>query len=115
MLDAYVFTNVATGETFTAPVSDILDQIFAAKPANLVMGKTQIEEPKKTRISHKDHSIIQMDMDGKVIAEFPTQKAALEAIGKDPKKSSMISDAVNGKTKDGVAYGYKWALKNPNA
>ena len=115
-LKAYVFTNIVTGETFTAEATETLDKLFAGKCANYVMGLTEMEAPKKTRVYHQDKTVLQMDLEtGKILAEFPTQKAALEAIGKDPAKCSGISDAVNGRNKTGVAYGYKWAFKNPNA
>ena len=48
---------------------------------------------------------------GKVVAEYTTQKEALIAIGKDPKKSG-ISDAINGRTSTHMAYGYKWYFKD---
>ena len=47
---------------------------------------------------------------GKIIAEYDSQKAALEAIGKAGK--SGIGDALNGRTKTHVAYGFKWYFKN---
>ena len=48
---------------------------------------------------------------GKVVAEYATQKEALEAIGKDPKKAG-ISDSINGRTSTHRAYGFVWYFKD---
>ena len=66
----------------------------------------------KKRKSPNKSGVVQVDLEtGKVIAEFETQKEALIAIGKDPKKSG-ISDAINGRTSTHTAYGYKWYFKD---
>ena len=55
--------------------------------------------------------MLQVDLEtGKIVAEFTTQKEALAAIGKEGK--SGIGDALNGRTKTHVAYGYKWYFKD---
>ena len=46
-----------------------------------------------------------------VVGEYASQKEALIAIGKDPKKSG-ISDAINGRTSTHQAYGFKWFFKD---
>lgn len=66
----------------------------------------------KKRKSPNKSGVVQVDPEtGKVIAEYETQKEALIAIGKDPKKSG-ISDSINGRTSTHVAYGYKWYFKD---
>ena len=66
----------------------------------------------KKRKSPNKSGIVQVDAEtGKVIAEYATQKEALIAIGKDPKKSG-ISDAINGRTSTHMAYGFKWYFKD---
>ena len=66
----------------------------------------------KKRKSPNKSGIVQVDAEtGKVVAEYATQKEALIAIGKDPKKSG-ISDAINGRTSTHMAYGYKWYFKD---
>lgn len=65
----------------------------------------------KKRKSPNKSGVLQIDPEtGKIIAEFATQKEALAAIGKEGK--SGIGDALNGRTKTHVAYGYKWYFKN---
>ena len=66
----------------------------------------------KKRKSPNKSGIVQVDSEsGKVVAEYATQKEALIAIGKDPKKSG-ISDAINGRTSTHMAYGFKWFFKD---
>ena len=66
----------------------------------------------KKRKSPNKSGIVQVDPDtGKVVAEYATQKEALEAIGKDPKKAG-ISDSINGRTSTHMAYGFKWFFKD---
>ena len=66
----------------------------------------------KKRKSPNKSGIVCVDAEtGKVVAEYATQKEALIAIGKDPKKSG-ISDAINGRTSTHQAYGYKWYFKD---
>ena len=66
----------------------------------------------KKRKSPNKSGIVQVDAEtGKVIGEYATQKEALIAIGKDPKKSG-ISDAINGRTSTHQAYGFKWYFKD---
>lgn len=66
----------------------------------------------KKRKSPNKSGIVQVDPEsGKVVGEYATQKEALIAIGKDPKKSG-ISDAINGRTSTHQAYGFKWYFKD---
>ena len=76
---------------------------------------TEIEEREaaaaKKRKSPNKSGVLQIDPEtGKIIAEYHSQNAALEAIGKAGK--SGIGDALNGRTKTHVAYGFKWYFKN---
>lgn len=65
----------------------------------------------KKRKSPNKSGILQVDIDtGKILAEYATQKEALQAIDKEGK--SGIGDALNGRTKTHVAYGYRWFFKN---
>ena len=66
----------------------------------------------KKRKSPNKSGVVQVDPEtGKVVGEYASQKEALLAIGKDPKKSG-ISDAINGRTSTHQAYGYKWFFKD---
>ena len=66
----------------------------------------------KKRKSPNKSGVVQVDPEtGKIVAEFASQKEALIAIGKDPKKSG-ISDAINGRTSTHMAYGFKWFFKD---
>ena len=66
----------------------------------------------KKRKSPNKSGIVQVDPEtGKVVGEFATQKEALIALGKDPKKSG-ISDAINGRTSTHMAYGFKFYFKD---
>lgn len=66
----------------------------------------------KKRKSPNKSGIVCVDAEtGKVVAEYATQKEALIAIGKDPKKSG-ISDAINARTSTRMAYGYRWFFKD---
>ena len=65
----------------------------------------------KKRKSPNKSGVLQIDPEtGKIVAEYTTQKEALAAIGKEGK--SGIGDALNGRTKTHVAYGYKWYFKD---
>ena len=65
----------------------------------------------KKRKSPNKSGVLQVDIEtGKILAEYASQKEALEAIGKPGK--SGIGDAINGRTKTHVAYGYKWYFKD---
>lgn len=66
----------------------------------------------KKRKSPNKSGVVQVDAEtGKVVGEYASQKEALLAIGKDPKKSG-ISDAINGRTSTHMAYQYKWYFKD---
>lgn len=66
----------------------------------------------KKRKSPNKSGVVQVDAEtGKVVGEYTSQKEALIAIGKDPKKSG-ISDAINGRTSTHMAYGFKWFFKD---
>ena len=65
----------------------------------------------KKRKSPNKSGVLQIDLEtGKIVAEYATQKEALAAIGKEGK--SGVGDALNGRTKTHVSYGYKWYFKD---
>ena len=65
----------------------------------------------KKRKSPNKSGVLQIDIEtGKIINEFATQKEALAAIGKEGK--SGIGDALNGRNKTHIAYGFKWYFKD---
>ena len=65
----------------------------------------------RKRKSPNKSGVLQIDPEtGKIVAEYASQKEALEAIGKAGK--SGIGDALNKRTKTRNAYGYKWVFKN---
>lgn len=65
----------------------------------------------KKRKSPNKSGVLQIDAEtGKIIAEYATQKEALAAIGKEGK--SGIGDALNGRTKTHMAYGFRWYFKD---
>lgn len=81
---------------------------------NDVIAKMDEEEAilAKKRKSPNKTGVVQVDAEsGKVVGEFASQKEALIALGKDPKKSG-ISDAINGRTSTHQAYGFKWFFKD---
>lgn len=62
----------------------------------------------KKRKSPNKSGCVQIDPEtNKEVARFASQKEALIAIGKDPKKAG-ISDAINGRTSTHMAYNWKW-------
>lgn len=80
---------------------------------NDALNKVAEEEAaaKKKRKSPNKSGILQIDIEtGKIIAEYTSQKEALKAIGKEGK--SGVGDALNGRTKTHVSYGYKWYFKD---
>lgn len=80
---------------------------------NAFLEKIEAEEAAaaKKRKSPNKSGVLQVDAEtGKIIAEFATQKEALEAIGKAGK--SGIGDALNGRNKTHNAYGFKWYFKD---
>lgn len=65
----------------------------------------------KKRKSPNKSGVLQLDPEsGKIIGEYATQKEALAAINKEGKTG--IGDALNGRTKTHMAYGYKWYFKD---
>jgi hypothetical protein len=78
-----------------------------------VIEKINAEEAaaKRKRKSPNKSGILQIDPEtNKIIAEYATQKEALAAIDKEGK--SGIGDALNGRSKTHMSYGYKWYFKD---
>ena len=89
----------------------IQNQVIEVLNEALTMIEDQEAAAAKKRKSPNKSGILQIDCEtGKIIAEYATQKEALEAIGKEGK--SGIGDALNGRTKTHRAYGYVWWFKN---
>lgn len=89
----------------------IQEQVIEVLNDALTTVVAQEEAAAKKRKSPNKSGVLQIDVEtGKIIGEFETQKAALEAIGKEGK--SGIGDALNGRTKTHVAYGYRWYFKD---
>lgn len=65
----------------------------------------------RKRKSPNKSGVLQLDPETYgIMAEFATQKEALAAIGKEGK--SGIGDALNGRTKTHMAYGFAWCFKD---
>ena len=89
----------------------IQTQVIEVLNSVMAMIEEQEAAAAKKRKSPNKSGVLQIDVEtGKILAEFETQKAALEAIGKEGK--SGIGDALNGRTKTHVAYGFKWYFKD---
>lgn len=89
----------------------IQDQVIEVLEAALTEVEEQEAAAAKKRKSPNKSGVLQIDAEtGKILAEYATQKEALEAIGKEGK--SGIGDALNGRTKTHVAYGFKWWFKD---
>lgn len=81
-------------------LNDVLDRIAEDEAAAA-----------RKRKSPNKSGVLQLDPETfEVIAEFATQKEALAAMGKEGK--SGIGDALNGRTKTHVSYGYVWVFKD---
>ena len=77
----------------------------------LEMIEAQEAAAAKKRKSPNKSGVLQIDAEtGKILAEYATQKEALEAIGKEGK--SGIGDALNKRTKTRKAYGFRWCFKD---
>lgn len=86
-------------------------QVIEVLNGAMAMIEEQEAAAAKKRKSPNKSGVLQIDVEtGKILAEFETQKAALEAIGKEGK--SGIGDALNGRTKTHISYGYKWYFKD---
>lgn len=89
----------------------IQEQVINVLQDVLTMIEEQEAAAAKKRKSPNKSGVLQIDAEtGKIIAEYATQKEALEAIGKEGK--SGIGDALNGRTKTHKAYGYIWWFKD---
>ena len=89
----------------------IQDQVIEVLNAVINMIEEQEAAKKKKRKSPNKSGILQIDIDtNKIVGEFNTQKEALIALNKEGK--SGIGDALNGRTKTHISYGYRWYFKD---
>ena len=89
----------------------IQDQVISVLNDTLAMLDAQDAAAAKKRKSPNKSGVLQIDAEtGKILAEYKSQKEALEAIGKEGK--SGIGDALNKRTKTRKAYGYVWVFKD---
>ena len=89
----------------------IAEQVIEVLENTLEKIEAEEAAAKKKRKSPNKSGVLQIDAEtGKIIAEYATQKEALEAIGKEGK--SGLGDALNGRTKTHKAYGYIWWFKD---
>lgn len=89
----------------------IQSQTLEVLNAFLDMIEEQEAAAAKKRKSPNKSGVLQIDPEtDKIIAEYATQKEALEAIGKEGK--SGIGDALNCRTKTRKAYNYIWVFKD---
>lgn len=102
----YYYSNSANlDEGIREATVEVLNDVIAKMDEEDAIAAKKRKSPNKT-------GIVQVDPDtGKVVAEYATQKEALEAIGKDPKKAG-ISDSINGRTSTHRAYGFVWYFKD---
>jgi glucose dehydrogenase len=102
----YYYENSADlDEGIRVQTVEVLNEVIAKMEEEAAILAKKRKSPNKSGIVCVDAET------GKVVAEYATQKEALIAIGKDPKKSG-ISDAINGRTSTHMAYGYKWFFKD---
>ena len=89
----------------------IQEQVLNVLNDTLAMVEDQEAAAAKKRKSPNKSGVLQIDAEtGKIIAEYATQKEALEAIGKEGK--SGIGDALNGRSRTHMSYGFKWYFKD---
>lgn len=102
----YYYENSADlDEGIRVQTVEVLNEVIAKMDEEAAILAKKRKSPNKSGIVCVDAET------GKVVAEYATQKEALIAIGKDPKKSG-ISDAINGRTSTHMAYGFKWYFKD---
>lgn len=89
----------------------IQEQVIEVLTDALAVIDEQEAAAARKRKSPNKSGVLQIDAEtGKIIAEYATQKEALIAIGKEGK--SGIGDALNGRTKTHMSYGFKWYFKD---
>ena len=89
----------------------IQTQVIEVLEETLAMIEEQEAAAARKRKSPNKSGVLQIDADtGKIIAEYATQKEALAAIDKEGK--SGIGDALNGRNKTHMAYGYRWYFRD---
>ena len=101
----YYMNSAELDEGIREQTVEVLNDVIAKMDEEAAILAKKRKSPNKSGIVCVDPET------GKAIAEYATQKEALIAIGKDPKKSG-ISDAINGRTSTHMAYGYNWYFKD---
>ena len=101
----YYMNSAELDEGIREQTVEVLNDVIAKMDEEAAILAKKRKSPNKSGILCVDPET------NKVINEYSTQKEALIAIGKDPKKSG-ISDAINGRTSTHMAYGYKWYFKD---
>lgn len=102
----YYYENSADlDEGIRVQTVEVLNEVIAKMDEEAAILAKKRKSPNKSGIICVDPET------NRVVAEYATQKEALIAIGKDPKKSG-ISDSINGRTSTHMAYGYRWYFKD---
>lgn len=101
----FYFTNATdVNEGIREQTIDVLNDALARIEEDEAAAARKRKSPNKS-------GVVQLDPETyAIIAEFATQKEALAAIGKEGK--SGIGDALNGRTKTHIAYGFAWCFKD---
>jgi len=85
-------------------VTEVLGELLTKMDEEAAAAKRKRKSPNKS-------GIFQIDPEtGKIVGEYATQKEALAAIDKEGK--SGIGDALNGRNKTHMAYGYRWYFRD---
>ena len=91
-------------EGIRTQVMEVLNNALARIAEDEAIAARKHKSPNKS-------GVVQIDAEtGKILAEYETQKEATEAIGRPGK--SGLGDALNGRTKTHMAYGYRWYFKD---
>lgn len=98
----YYYTNSADlDEGIREQTVEVLNDVIAKMDEEAAILAKKRKSPNKS-------GVVQVNPEtNKEVARFASQKEALIAIGKDPKKSG-ISDAINARTSTRMAYNWKW-------
>lgn len=101
----FYYTNATeVNEGIREQTIDVLNDVLARIAEDEAAAARKRKSPNKSGVLQLDPETLE------VVAEFATQKEALAAVGKEGK--SGIGDALNGRTKTHVSYGYVWVFKD---